>query len=153
MAPRDNEALVAVLADAAGWLRGQLECSGRVGSVGWCMGGGLSGRLACRDAQLEAAVIFYGMAPPAEELAAITCPVLGFYGADDPRITADVPTFAEAMSVAGKSFEHHLYEGAPHAFFNDTRPSYHVDAARDAWARCLTFFAANLAPQVWRATA
>jgi carboxymethylenebutenolidase len=48
------------------------------------------------------------------------------------------------MSAAGKPFEHHTYPGAPHAFFNDTRPSYRVGAARDAWARTLAFSAAHL---------
>jgi carboxymethylenebutenolidase len=71
--------------------------------------------------------------------------VLGFYGADDTRISATVPDLAQAMARAGVAFEHHIYPGAPHAFFNDTRRSYRAGAARDAWARCLTFFAAHLA--------
>jgi len=53
------------------------------------------------------------------------------------------------MRKAGKSFEHHVYAGAPHGFFNDTRPSYRVDAARDAWARSLAFLGRHLAPQIW----
>ena len=72
--------------------------------------------------------------------------MLGFYGADDTRITAAVPGFAEAMRRAGVAFEYHIYPDAPHAFFNDTRRSYRADAARDAWARCLMFFATHVGP-------
>jgi carboxymethylenebutenolidase len=69
----------------------------------------------------------------------------GFYGGLDARINAGLPAFAEAMGTAGKAFEHQVYDGAAHAFFNDTRPSYHVGAARDAFARVLEFFRRNLA--------
>jgi carboxymethylenebutenolidase len=117
----------------------------RVGSTGYCMGGALSGRLACAEPALAAAVIYYGAAPPADQIRNIRCPVLGFYGGDDPRITDGVPAFAEAMKVAGKSFERHVYPGAPHAFFNDERRSFRLGPSRDAWARTLAFFAQHVA--------
>ncbi|HEV2359110.1 MAG TPA: dienelactone hydrolase family protein [bacterium] len=117
----------------------------RVGSTGYCMGGALSGRLACAEPALAAAVIYYGAAPPADQIPNIRCPVLGFYGGDDPRITDGVPALAEAMTGAGKSFEYHVYPGAPHAFFNDDRRSYRLGPARDAWARTLGFLARHLA--------
>jgi carboxymethylenebutenolidase len=148
--PRDAEATVAVLRDAVAWLRADPACDGHVGSVGWCMGGGLSARLACREPGLSGAAVFYGSPPPETEIAAIACPVIGFYGGEDARITDSVPGFGESMRKVGKSFEAHIYPGAPHAFFNDTRRSYDPDAARDAWARCLLFFARHLAPHVWQ---
>lgn len=117
----------------------------RVGAIGFCMGGALSALLACSEASLAADVIYYGASPTAQQAAGVRCPVLGIYGGDDARITDGVPAFAEAMRAAGKSFEYHVYPGAPHAFFNDTRGSYHVHAARDAWARTLGFFAKHLA--------
>lgn len=135
--PALDDAFRALLHDAA--------CDGHIGSVGWCLGGSLSARLACREPRLGAAVVFYGSAPPDDEIPAIACPVLGLYGADDTRISATVPDLAQAMARAGVAFEHHIYPDAPHAFFNDTRRSYRAGAARDAWARCLTFFAAHLA--------
>jgi len=139
-APRDRGALVALLRDAFTALRDDPACNGRVAAVGWCMGGGLSARLAGAEPTLAGAAIFYGE-PAADDLVSqIACPVIGFYGAADPRITDTVPAFAEKMKAAGKDYEPHVYPGAPHAFFNDTRPSYTVDAARDAWARLLTFF-------------
>jgi carboxymethylenebutenolidase len=110
------------------------------------MGGGLSALLACEEPELSAAAIFYGSAPPPERVAGIACPVLGFYGALDARINAGLPVFAEAMAAAGKDFEHHVYPGAPHSFFNDTGPAYRVAAARDSFARLLEFFRRHLAP-------
>ena len=144
-APRDRQGLVAVLRDAVRHLLADPECTGRVGSAGFCMGGGLSAQLACAEPELAAAVIFYGASPTPADLAGLGCPVLGFYGGEDPRITATVPELAAAMEAAGKQYEWHVYDGAPHAFFNDSRRSYHADAARDAWARLLGFFAAHLA--------
>jgi len=150
-APRDAGGQVRVLRDAVRALLNDEQCDGHIGTVGWCMGGTYAGLLACRERKLSAAVVFYGMPVPEEEALALDCPLLGFYGAEDPRVTAGVPAMAEAMEKAGKSFEYHVYAGAPHGFFNDTRPSYRVEAARDAWARCLAFLARNLAPRVWGA--
>ncbi len=140
-APRDRDALVALLRDAFVALRDERGCDGRVAAVGWCMGGGLAARLAADEPALAGAAIFYGEATPAALIAQVACPVIGFYGGNDPRITDAVPAFAQAMRAAGKHYEPHVYDDAPHAFFNDTRPSYHVAAARDAWARLLGFFA------------
>lgn len=116
----------------------------KVGAVGFCMGGALALRLACVDPELGAAVVFYGGAPPHEQLAGIQCPVLGLYAENDPNITGAVPALADAMYQKGKRFEHYIYSGAPHAFFNDTRGNYRPTASRDAWARTLTFFTAHL---------
>lgn len=117
----------------------------RIGSTGYCMGGALSARLACAEPALAAAAIYYGAAPPAEQIQNIRCPIVGFYGGDDPRITDGVPAFAEAMKAAGKSFEHHVYPGAPHAFFNDERRSFRLGPSRHAWARTLALFARHVA--------
>jgi carboxymethylenebutenolidase len=132
---------------ATGFLRNELVASRgqAVASVGFCMGGGLSALLACHDAELRGAVIFYGSAPPTELIPHIRCPVVGFYGSNDPRITGAVPAFSEEMQKHGKTFDAHIYEDAPHAFFNDNRPSYHVSSARDAWVRVLEFFRERLA--------
>jgi carboxymethylenebutenolidase len=108
----------------------------RVASVGFCMGGAISALVGCHEPDLKLAAIFYGAAPPAD-LAASACPMIGFYGGADPRVNATVPAFAEAMAAAGRRFEAHTYPDVPHAFFNDTRPSYNHPAARDAFARLL----------------
>jgi carboxymethylenebutenolidase len=116
----------------------------RVGAVGFCYGGAISARLATQDPDLKAAVIFYGQNPPLDDVPRIRAHVLGLYGGEDPGITQTVPAFAAAMRAAGLSFEEHVYPGAKHAFFNDTRPNYHPESATDAWSRVLGFFAATL---------
>jgi carboxymethylenebutenolidase len=119
----------------------------RIGCVGFCFGGGLAARYAAADPDLKAAVIFYGQNPPIAEVPKIRAKVLGLYGGEDPGITSTIPEFAEAMRQAGKSFEYHVYPGAKHAFFNDTRPTnYHKESATDAWARVLQFFVSQLGP-------
>jgi carboxymethylenebutenolidase len=140
------DALVPKLIDAANFLRADLSLTrvAKVGSVGFCMGGGLSGRLACADPEVAAAVIFYGTAAPIEQVPNIACPVLGFYGGLDARVNAGIPGFAVAMEKHGKRFEHHVYAGVQHAFFNDNRPAYRAQASRDAFARTLEWFRQEL---------
>ena len=115
-----------------------------VGCVGFCMGGGLSALLACEEPELSAAAVYYGNAPSPEGIARIGCPVIAFYGDKDQRLIPGIPGFEQAMRAAGKSFEHHIYPGAGHAFFNDDAPSYEVRASRDSFARLLAFFRKNL---------
>jgi carboxymethylenebutenolidase len=136
------EEYVEPLKSASSFLRNEYNATKNqsIGSVGFCMGGALSAMLACHDPQLKAAVIFYGNAPRQELLTSIGCPIVGFYGELDQRITDAVPNFAKEMQEQDKSFEYHVYLGAHHAFFNDTRVSYHPGAARDAFARTLVFF-------------
>ncbi len=117
--------------------RGQGVCA-----MGFCLGGALAAALACHDPALRGAVVYYGGAPA--EVSAITCPVLGFYGETDKRLVDALPAVTEAMKKHGKRFEPHVFPGAGHAFFNDERPSYQVDAARQAWARTLAFLAETL---------
>lgn len=113
----------------------------KIFSLGFCMGGGLSAQLACHDPALAGAVVFYGRAPAAEDLQKIQCPVLGLYGRNDAPLVSALPAFSEAMKNAGKRFESVVYENAEHAFFNDTRPTYAVHAARGGFARALAFLA------------
>ena len=144
---RDMEKYASETASVARWLASSNgPAVGKIGCTGFCFGGGVTALAACMEPQISAAVIFYGHSPSPERVARIACPVLGLYGGEDARVNDGVPTFAEAMEKEGKSFESHFYPGAPHAFYNDTSPTYRVDAARDAWARTLSFFATHLAP-------
>lgn len=142
---RDSTAHVAALRGAVALLRSHPASTGRaVGSIGFCMGGNLSALLASEEPDLGAAAIFYGGSPSAERAGSIGCPVRGFYGQDDPRIVSGLPAFDEALSAAGVDHELWIYPDTGHAFFNDTRPSYRPEAARDAWGRVLAFFADTL---------
>ncbi|MHB1981536.1 MAG: dienelactone hydrolase family protein [Sulfobacillus sp.] len=114
----------------------------RIASLGFCMGGGLAVALATKASNLWKTVIFYGDHPPLEDVPAIHAQVLGLYGGTDARITDNVPAFSAAMAQAGRSFTSHVYPGAGHAFFNDSRPAaYHQEAAHDAWLKVKAFLA------------
>jgi carboxymethylenebutenolidase len=144
--PGKIDALVPPLKLGYRYLRDQRpETTGaKVGCVGFCMGGGLSALLACEEEDLGGAAVFYGNAPAPEKAARIRCPVIAFYGAKDQRVNASIPGFEASMRAAGASFEHHVYEGAAHSFFNDDGHSYDVAAVRDSFARLLGFFARTL---------
>jgi len=118
----------------------------RIGSVGFCMGGGLSLLLACHNPELAAPVIFYGRNPtPVDLVKNLQCPILGNYAGADMAITeSDINLLKEALSKYGKKFDIKVYPGAPHAFFNDTAQSYRPEAAKDAWERTLAFFKTQL---------
>jgi len=114
----------------------------RIGSIGFCMGGGLSLLLACHNKELAAAVVFYGRNPtPIDLVKNVQCPILGNYaGADMAIKEADISLLKDTLTRYGKVFDVKIYPGAPHAFFNDTRESYRGEAAKDAWKRTLDFY-------------
>jgi len=118
----------------------------RIGSMGFCMGGGLSLLLACRNSALAAAVVFYGRNPtPIDMVKNISCPILGNYAGADKGITeSDINLLKQTLTKHRKEFDIKVYPGAPHAFFNDTKESYRPEAAKDAWERTLAFFNKNL---------
>lgn len=117
----------------------------RIGSVGFCFGGGMSIRLAC-DAPIAGCVIFYGENPaPVERVRDVQGAILGLYGGEDARINAELDELVKATVDAKKDFEMRIYAGAPHAFFNDTNATtYREPAARDAWDRVLRFYRRTL---------
>jgi carboxymethylenebutenolidase len=121
---------------------------GHGGAIGWCMGGMYALKLATEEPGLKAVVAYYG-APPAEEaaLARIKAAVMGNYGADDKGPSpAQVKAFEAAMTKLGKPVDVKIYPGAGHAFANPNNPwkGYREDAAKDAWARTVAFFAKHL---------
>ena len=116
-----------------------------VGIVGFCMGGRLVLATSLADDRLGAAVAFYGTPLAPEEAAGVHAPILGIYGENDGGIPVDsVLAMGDALTDAGIENEIYVYEGAEHAFFNDTRPSYHADASADAWAKTLAWFRERL---------
>ena len=116
----------------------------RAGMVGFCFGGGVTWLCAEQIADLKAVVPFYGPNPPLQDVGKIQAAVLAFYGALDTRIDAGIPDIENALKQNGKTFEKMIYPNANHAFNNDTGASYNADAAKDAWARTLTWFAKYL---------
>ena len=119
----------------------------KIGSVGWCMGGGWSIKLAMSEPKLAACAVNYGSLPtdPAN-IEKIKAPVLGNFGADDRGITPDpVHAFDAKMKAAGKSCDVKIYDGAGHAFENpNNKDGYRPVATADAWARMSAFFKKTL---------
>ncbi len=119
----------------------------KIGSVGWCMGGGLSLQLAVHQPRLAACIVNYGPMPTDPgDIQKINAPVLGIFGADDRGIPPDaVRAFEKAMQSANKVISVKIYDGAGHAFENpNNKDGYRQDAAVDAWARMLGFFGHTL---------
>lgn len=112
----------------------------RVGTMGFCFGGGMAWRLATQNPELRAAAPYYGPNPPLAEVPRIRAAVLAIYGALDARINAGIPAIREALQAAGVTHEIHIYPEADHAFFNDTGARYRREAAEDAWRRTLGWF-------------
>ena len=119
----------------------------RIGSVGWCMGGGYSLDVALLEPALAAAVINYGhLASEPAELKKINAPILGNFGGQDQGISpADVKKFGEALDKLGKKVDIKIYPDAGHAFENpNNKQGYRADDAADAWKRSLDFLAGTL---------
>ena len=119
----------------------------RVGSLGWCFGGGWSLNTAqLFPDDLDASVIYYGQVTDDEEkLRPINAPILGLFGAEDTGIPVEsVEAFRTALQRLRKEHEIHIYPGAGHAFANPTGKNYNADAATDAWNRTIEFLNRHL---------
>jgi carboxymethylenebutenolidase len=116
----------------------------RIGAIGFCFGGGLTWRLSTAMSDLRAGVPFYGPAPDLAAVPNIKAAMLGIYGGLDARINAGIPPLEEALKKAGTKYTIKIYDGANHAFNNDTGANYKKDAADDAWKTTLEWFKNNL---------
>ena len=129
---------------AANYLKARPDCTGKIGAVGFCYGGGIVAMLATRLPDLAAAVPFYGNQPAAEEVAKIKAPLLIHYAENDARINAGWPAFEAALKANNVRYTMHVYQGAQHGFNNDTTARFDAAAAKLAWQRTLEFFNQHL---------
>ena len=118
--------------------------SARIGVVGFCWGGGMSHWLATQLPEIAAAAPFYGMAPPADSVAAIRAELLVVLAENDERINASWPPFEQALKAAGTRYQLLQPAGTQHGFHNDTTPRHHPQAAAQAWEATLALFGRTL---------
>lgn len=136
----DRKDTVANFVAAANYLKTHPQSTGKVGVTGFCWGGGMTNQVAVNSPDVQAAAPFYGWQPDVEDVPKIKASVLAHYAGDDERINAGIPAFEAALKEASIEYEVHMYEGAKHAFFNDTSTRYHEEAAKLAWERTIAFF-------------
>ena len=131
---------------AVEFLQGHEATTDRVGVVGFCWGGALANQVAVHSAEVAAAVPYYGRQPSAEDAAKIEAPLLLQYAGLDDRINAGIEEYEQALQAADVDYTIHIYEGANHAFNNDTNEArYDQEAAELAWSRTIDFFKQHLA--------
>lgn len=135
---------VADLNAGVAFLESQPVYDGKLGVIGFCFGGGMTLSLAAANDKVLAAVPYYGPTPqPASVMRGTKAAILAQYGADDARVNAGIPDLEAAM--AGKTFEKRIYEGAGHAFNNDTGGAYNEEVAVVAWGATTDWLSAYLA--------
>jgi carboxymethylenebutenolidase len=133
------------IAAAVGYLQEHPESTGNVGAIGFCWGGGMVNRLAVLSPALKAGVAYYGVQVTADQVPVIQAPLLLHYAGNDERVDAGIPAYEAALKANGKRYTIYVYEGAQHAFNNDTSAARYNKAAADlAWGRTLAFLKDNL---------
>lgn len=141
----DTDATVKNYVAAVKYLETHLQTTGKVGCMGFCWGGGMTNQVAVHCANLRAAVPFYGRQPDAADVPKIKAALLCHYGGLDERINQGIPVFEAALKAASVEYKIYIYEGAQHAFNNDTNAErYNKEAADLAWKRTIAFFKEKL---------
>ncbi|CAN5278280.1 dienelactone hydrolase family protein [soil metagenome] len=141
----DRAGLVADAVAAIAYLKGRPDSNGKVGAVGFCFGGGIVNQMAVASPDLAAGVAYYGQQPPAAEAAKIKAKLMLHYAGLDTRTNEGIPAYEAALKAAGVSYQVFVYEGAQHAFNNDTSEArYDKKSADLAWSRTIEFFKTNL---------
>jgi carboxymethylenebutenolidase len=131
---------------AVGFLKDHDATTDKVGVIGFCWGGAMTNQVAVHSADVAAAVPYYGSQPSEEDAAKIQAPLLLQYAGNDERINAGIADYEAALQAAGVDYTMHVYEGANHAFNNDTNEArYNKEAADLAWSRTIEFLKQHLA--------
>jgi len=125
-------------------LKARPECTGKVGAVGFCYGGGVVHMLSTRLPDLAAGVPFYGNHPVFADAVKVKAPLMIHFAGVDERINAAWPAYEAALTAAGANYVAHQYPGTQHGFNNDTTPRFDAAAAKLAWERTLGFFQRHL---------
>jgi carboxymethylenebutenolidase len=118
----------------------------RIGTIGYCFGGGWSLQTALNDNEkIKACVMYYGFPEQnLDRLDALKAPLLGFFGTQDPRINPKVVgKFKSDLNTEHKEFYIFSYD-APHAFANPSNPHFNKQATEDSWKKTIAFFKRHL---------
>ena len=141
----DREATIKNFVAAVQYLKTHPLSTGKVGCTGFCWGGGMTNQVAVHSPNLLAAAPYYGRQPAVEDVPKITASMLLHYAGNDERINAGIPAFEEALKKASVEYKIYMYEGAKHAFNNDTNEArYHKEAAQLSWQRTIALFKEKL---------
>jgi len=141
----DQKDMNAAATAAVPFMISHAESNSNVGAVGFCFGGGVVNRLAVERPDLKAAVAYYGIQPPADQVPAIRAALLLHYAGLDERINAGIAAYEQALKANGKRYTIYVYDGVNHAFNNDTGGTrYNKEAADLAWGRTVAFFKEQL---------
>jgi carboxymethylenebutenolidase len=141
----DKQSTIKLYVAAIKYLKTHPASSGKVGTVGFCWGGGMANQLAVHSSDLAAAVPYYGAVAAAEDVPKIKASLLLHYAGLDERINSGIPGFEAALKKASVDYKIYMYEGAQHAFNNDTWAARHnKDAAQLAWQRTVAFLKEKL---------
>ena len=130
---------------AVKYLKTNPKSTGKVGCTGFCWGGDMTNNVAVNSPDLNAAVPYYGRTPAPEDVEKIKAPIMAHYAGNDQGINAGIPAFEEALKKYNKEYKIFMYEGASHAFNNDSnKERYNEQAAKLAWERTIQFFKEKL---------
>jgi len=145
MGQLDRQATMNNYLAAVRYLKTHPLSTGKIGVVGFCWGGGMANRLAVNSPDLSAVVPYYGDQPASEDVSKIKASLLLHYAGLDERINKGIPAFEEALKKVSINYKIYMYEGAKHAFNNDTwADRYNKEAAQLAWQRTISFLKEEL---------
>lgn len=138
----DHDTVTADILAGAPYLASREDCTGRIGAVGFCYGGGVALVCAVEEPATAAAVCFYGRALTDEQTSRLKVPVMMHYAGQDERINAMIPEFRASLDRHQVPYSLHMYPDTGHGFHNDTSVArYDREAAQLAWERTMAFFA------------
>jgi len=141
----DRESTIKLYVASVKYLKTHPMSTGKVGTVGFCWGGGMANQLAVNSTDLLAAVPYYGAVAASEDVPRIKASLLLHYAGLDERINSGIPAFEAALKKASVDYKIYMYEGAQHAFNNDMNPArYNKEAAQLAWQRTISFLKEKL---------
>jgi carboxymethylenebutenolidase len=141
----DSKSTIQNYVAAVKYLKTHPGSTGKVGAVGFCWGGAMANQVAVNSPDLSAAVPYYGRQPAPEDVPEIKAPLLLHYAGVDEAINKGIPAYEAALKKASVDYKIYMYEGAQHAFNNDTNaPRYNKEAAQLAWQRTISFLKEKL---------